>query len=203
MAVAGPNKTANISLFAWADVASAAVPIGSELDVSDKFELGVNIRVGRRSGTGFTAGWPNIRIEGSYRASGNNCWFPLFIHQPAIGTSIANTTLNGAVSAAATTFVVTSATGIAVGDLLFLGDSSAANYEIVRVKAVSGTTITPEDAIVNAHANGAIVTDQAEIVGVQMSVANVQRVRVVVDNAGSSRDIAVEVIGGSMDTVGT
>ena len=75
----------------------------------------------------------------------------------ALGTS-------GAVSAGATSFVVSSATNIAVGDLLYLGDSSAANWEIVRVKGVSGTTITPEEAVTFAHANGAAVTDQAETV---------------------------------------
>jgi hypothetical protein len=85
------------------------------------------------------------------------------VFTPAAGASIANTTLNGAVSAAASSFVVTANTNMAAGDVLFLGDSSTSNYELVHVKAVSGTTITPEENVTFAHANGAIVTDQAEL----------------------------------------
>jgi hypothetical protein len=197
-----PNKTANRSLFAWADIASAAVSIGTPLDVSTLFEMAVAIRFGRRTGSAFTAGWPNIRIEGSVKSSGDNSWSPLFSYQPPIGASIVNTTLNGAVSAAASTFVVTSATNIAVGDLIFLGDTTASNYEVVRIKAVSGTTITPEDAIVNGHANAAIVTDQADIVGGIVNLGSYQRVRAVVDNSGSGQAISVEVLAGTLDSVG-
>lgn len=196
------NATANRSLFAWADVASLAISVGSALDVSTMFEAAVVIRIGRRTGTAFTTGFPNVRIEGSVKSSGNNAWAPLFTYQPPVGASIVNTTLNGAVSASDATFIVTSATNIAVGDILFLGHSSAANYEIVRVKSLSGTTITPEEAVVNAHANGAIVTDQADIATAVLGLAAYQRIRAVVDNAGSGQDISVEVLCGTLDSVG-
>lgn len=196
------NATANRSLFAWADVASLAISVGSALDVSTMFEAAVVIRIGRRTGTAFTTGFPNVRIEGSVKSSGNNAWAPLFTYQPPVGASIVNTTLNGAVSASDATFIVTSATNIAVGDILFLGHSSAANYEIVRVKSLSGTTITPEEAVVNAHANGAIVTDQTDIATAVLGLAAYQRIRAVVDNAGSGQDISVEVLCGTLDSVG-
>jgi hypothetical protein len=153
-----------------------------------------------RSGTAFTAGWPNLRFEGSPRTSGNDSWVQLFSYQMAVGASIANTTLNGAVSAGATSFVVTAATNIAVGDLLYLGDSSSANWEIVRVKGVSGTTITPEDPVVFAHVTAAAVTDQAEILAPAFDCHRLQRIRVVLDNAGSGQTVAVVVLACTYDS---
>ncbi len=196
------NKTGPRTLFAWADVASLAITVGSALDVSTMFEVAVIGRIGRRTGTAFTIGWPNVRIEGSVKASGNNSWAPLFTYQPPVGGTIVNTTLNGAVSANAATFIVTSGSNIAAGDILFLGDSSAANYEIVRVKSISSTTVTPEENVVNAHANAAIVTDQADIFTAVLGITSYQRIRAVVDNAGSGQDISVEVLCGSLDSVG-
>ncbi len=196
------NKTANRSLFAWADVASTVVSIGTALDVSTLFEAFVGIKIGRRTGTAFTVGWPNVRIEGSIKTSGNANWFPLYTHQPGLGATIVNTTLSAGITAADATFTVTSATNIAVGDLIFVGDTSAANYEIFRIKAVSGTTITPEDAAVNSHANAALVTDQAELGLARLDLASVQRIRAVVDNAGSGQAISVEVLCGTLDSVG-
>lgn len=196
------NKTGNVAAFPWADVTSATVSLGTPQSCDSKFELAVRIAVGRRSGSAFTAGWPNIRIDGSLKSSGDDCWAPLYTYQPQIGASIANTTLSAGPSAGATTFSVTSATNIAVGDLLFLGDTTSAGYEVVRVKAVSGTTITPEDPLTFAHANGALVTDQAEIVTQALSIAGYQRYRVVADNSNSGRDISVQVIAGTLDSVG-
>ena len=190
-----PSKTLGTAAVSWAngDLASAAQYISAAIDVSGKFAIGFSIQLARRTGTAFTAGWPNIRLEASAKSSGNDTWVPRFIYQPALGATIVNTTLNGAVSAAATTFVVTSATNIAIGDYLYLGDSATANYELVRVKAVSGTTITPEEAVTYAHANAAMVTDQAESIYVPVDCAGIARMRVVVDNANSGQAMAAQV----------
>jgi len=188
-----PSKTADQTLIAWQDITTTTIVMGSAVGVSLVYAIACAIRIARRSGTAFTTGWPNVRIEGSHKASGNDTWVPLLNLQPAVGSSIANTTLNGAVSAGATSFVVTAATNIAVGDLLFLGDSSTANYEVVRVKSVSGTTITPEEAVTYAHANGAIVTDQVEMYFPAIDVSPYMRVRAVVDNGNSGQSISVQV----------
>lgn len=198
--MATPSKTAQTDLLAWQDVSTANTPVGSSLDVSGKFEIGIRIAVGRRSGTAFTSPWPEVRIEGSPKASGTHYFATIFPFVPNIGASIANTTLNGAVSAGASSFVVSSATNIAAGDILFLGDSSTSNYEIVRVKSVSGTTITPEENIVNAHANGAIVTDQAETFIGAFDVSAYSRVRAVCANH-SGQSISVEVNVMTLDSV--
>jgi hypothetical protein len=192
-----PTKTGGQTAFAWADVATANVSIGTEIDVSALWGLAFDIRLGRNPAAGaFTAGWPNIRIEGSPKASGNDAWAPQVVLSPAAGSSLANTTLNGAILAGATSCVVTSASNIAAGDLLFLGHTTTpGNYEIVRVKAVSGTTVTFEEGCTNAHDSGAVVTDQAEIYPIPfLDVSALMRVRVVVDNANSGRTIAAQAL---------
>lgn len=196
------SKTVNTSLLAWQDIASAADVIGSAVDVSTKFAASVWVFIGRLTGTAFTAGWPNIRIEVSAKASGTDAWIPIATFQPAVGASIASTTLNGAVSAAATTFVVTSATNIAAGDILFLGHTTtAANYELVRVKSLSGTTITPEEAVTNAHDTAAVVTDQAEVYVAQIDLTAVGRIRAVADNANSGQGIKIQALMSTGDRI--
>jgi hypothetical protein len=196
------TKTVNNVLAAWADTATANVTVGSPLDVATKLAALVLIRMGRRSGSAFTAGWPNVRIEASAKSSGDDTWAPLFVFQPPVGASIANTTLNGAISAGATSCTVTSATNIADGDILYLGDSSSANWELVRVKDVSGTTVTFEEACTFAHENGAAVTDQGEIVAAQLDLSAVTRLRAVVDNANGGQTVAVQVLAVTADSIG-
>lgn len=199
-----PSKSyGGSAAIAWADISSGAQSISSVIDVSTVHAIEFFIRLARRSGSAFTAGWPNVRIEASGKSSGNDSWVPLWTYQMMVGASIANTTLNGAVSAAATTFTVTSATNISVGDVLYLGDTSTANWELVRVKGVSGTTITPEDAVTYAHANSAAVTDQAEMVSPVLGCQTYKRLRVVVDNAGSGQTMAAEVLYSTLDNYTT
>lgn len=201
--MAAPAKTANRSLLAWADVATANVSVGTALDVSTYYGGVVYAQLGRRSGSAFTAGWPNVRIQASAKASGNDCWVDLVpAFQPQVGASIANTTLNGAVSAGATSFVVTSATNIAAGDVLFLkGDTDAGN-ELVKVKSVSGTTVTPWEAVTNAHSSGNAVTDQAEEYAAALDLTGVVRVRAVIDNASGGQTCAAQVLLSTWDTQG-
>lgn len=190
-----PTKTVNNSLVAWQDIATANVVISSAVDVSTYWGAAFQVRLGRKSGTAFTAGWPNVRIEASVQSSGNDHWVPLVPLQMQLGASIANTTLNGAVLAGATSFVVTAATNIAAGDILFLGHTTdTTKYELVRVKSVSGTTITPEEAVTYAHDNTAPVTDQAEMYFPAVDLSTYSRVRAVVDNAGSGQTIAAEIL---------
>jgi hypothetical protein len=196
-----PTKTVGTSLLAWQDIASAAQVISSAIDVSTKWAISFNIMLARLTGTAFTAGWPNVRIEASGAASGNDAWIPLLTLQPAVGITIVATTLNGAVSAAAASCVVTSATNIAVGDLLFLGHTTTpANYELVRVKLVSGTTVTFEENCTYAHDTTALVTDQAESYFPALDVSAYSRIRVVVDNASSGQGIKVRVTYNTMDS---
>lgn len=187
-----PNKTVQSALIAWMDIASAAVVLSSAFNCAAIWGAALAIRLGRRTGTAFTDGWPNIRVDASPFTSGS-VWLPIYTYRPAVGLNIANTTLNGVVSMGATTFVVNAATNIAIGDLLFLGDPTPSNYEIVRVKSLSGTTITPEEPVVNAHATAALVTDQAEMVFPPLDLSTYVRLRVAVDNSNSGQAISIDV----------
>jgi hypothetical protein len=194
MSLITPNKTANQTLLSWQDVANTNIVLGTPVDVSGKYSASILIKFARKTGTAFSTGWPNVRIEGSQKTSGNDAWGTLLQYQTALGVSIANTTLNGAVSAGATSFVVTASTNIAAGDILFLEDGSQANYETCRVKSVSGTTITPEEALTFSHQTAKIVTDQAEIYQPLIDLTGIVRVRAVCDNGNSGQTIAVQVL---------
>jgi len=198
-----PVKTVQTALLTWRDVASTAQSISSAFNCATIWAAAIGVSIGRQTGTAFTLGWPNIRIEASKEASPNNAsWIPLYIYQPGIGSStLAATTLNGALSANAATFVVTSATNISIGKILFLGDSSASNYELCRVKAVSGTTITPEANLVHAHANGAVVSTEAEMTFPDIDLKSYVQLRAVADNANSGQGISVEVTLTTLDSL--
>lgn len=197
-------KTQGTSLLAWQDIATTNVVVGSAVDVSTKLAATVFAWLGRNPAAGaFTAGWPNIRIEVSAKSSGTDAWIPVATFQPAVGATLANTTLNGAVLANASSFVVTANTNIAAGDILYLGHTTTpANYELVRVKGVSGTTITPEENVTNAHDTTAVVTDQAEMYMAQIDLTGVGRIRAVCDNANSGRTISVQVLMVTGDAIG-
>ena len=189
-----PSKTWGTSHHAWQDIASAAQVVGASIDVATKRAISFDIRLGRLTASAFTAGWPNVRIEAQAK-TGTGQWTAIYAYQMALGASISSTTANGAISANASSFVVTSATNIAIGDILFLGHTTTpANYELVRVKSFSGTTITPEENVVNAHDTGSVISDQAEMLAPVLDVTAYAAVRVVLDNANSGQGIKAQVL---------
>lgn len=197
------NKTPGQTLLAWQDVASAACIVGTALDVSTELAANVFVFLGRQTGSAFTTGSPSIRIEASAKSSGNDAWIPICSFTPAVGASIANTTANGAISAGATSCVVTSASNIAAGDLLFLGHTSdTTKYELCRVKSVASTTVTFEEACTNAHDSGCEISDQSEVYPAQLDLTAIPRIRAVCDNIGSGQGIYVQVLVVTGDSVG-
>lgn len=201
--MANITKTPDVSILAWQQVANQAVAIGTITALpTTSLGLGLTVHLARQSGTAFTAGWPNVRVEVSSKASGNDAFVPLQAYQMAVGSSIVSTTLSSAVTAGATSVAVASATNIAAGDILFLGDSSSSNWELVRVRSVSGTTITLEEACAYNHASGAAVYDQGEEWGTYVDLAGFTRCRVVVDNSSSGQTIAARVVGVYAESIG-
>ena len=67
-----------------------------------------------------------------------------------------STTLNGGISAGATSIVLISGTGLAVGDALLIG-SVTGTREHVIIGAISTNTVTPESPVVNGYATGTTV----------------------------------------------
>lgn len=201
MSTAAPVKTGSRTLAAWQSVATANFIEGSPLDVSGMFSAWVTVQLGREASTAFTAGSPNIRIEGTPTASGDLYWSPMIIFQPLVGASIAATTLSAAILPNDATFTVASASNITAGDLLYLGDSTVGNSELVRVKSVASTTITPVRNIVNSHSSGARCSDQAEQFSAFLDLSAVMRIRAVIDNITSGQTIYATVVCSTHDSV--
>lgn len=181
------TKTIGTSYQAWQSVATANVIVGSAIDVTNLIAIGFGVAMGRAGGTAFTAS-PQFRVEGAL-SSAEDSWRVIDTVNFGLGATIANTTLNGAISAGAGSCVVTSASNIATGDILFLGHTSdTTKYEIVRVKSVSSTTVTFEENCVYAHDNNAAVTDQAEHYAIgPYDLSTYSRVRgVIVNHSGQT-----------------
>lgn len=177
--MAAPTKTLSVALLSPATVANNSRAVGTAVDVSGVHTLGLTMWLGRANGTAHASQWAQIVVEGCPSDTDNSMFAPIAILQMPAGASIANTTTNGAISAAATSFVVTSATNIAAGALLYVGDSTAANWEIVRVQSITSTTVTIDGAFQFAHATGQVVTSQAERVTIpSIDITGLARVRV-------------------------
>jgi len=196
------SKTDAISLLAWQDVATTASAVGAATDVSTKLAATVFCRLARKtSASAFTAGWPNLRVEVCANGSNRDEWVPVAVFQPPT-TGGNHTTLNGSVSANASSCVVTSATGITAGDLLFLGDASTANYEIMRVLSVSGTTVNFETNTQHSHSNGADVSRLAVMYAVQVDLSAVKQIRGICDNANGGITVCAEILMVTGDSIG-
>lgn len=176
------TKTAAQALLAHTQLATATQAIGSAIDVSTKIGPAVAmVKIGRTVATALGANLA-FRLEGSAKTSGNDEWYPIYEWTTGNGTTAANasTVNDAAFNAGDTTFVITSATGITGGDLMYLRETGTpANSEWVRVGSVSGTTITLEEACTRNHTNGIATTDLAEMFSIPVDLAGHVRIRLV------------------------
>lgn len=194
------TKTQGTSLLAPQSVASAAVLISSVLDVSTKFAATIFIHFGRRVVASLSAGCV-IRVEASAKSSGEGHWFPIaeFLSDLTINESEA---VSGTASAGATTVSVASTANLAAGDKVYFDNGTIANSEWHRIKSiVTNTSVTLEDALVNAQ-TGATIYDRAEFFVAQIDCTAIGRLRVVVDNTGTGQAIAVEAEAVTGDSIG-
>ncbi len=207
MATITPNKSAisaaTLTLDWATSIATNAQRISTDIDLHSTNKIGVlalAFELGRVSASAFTKG-PSVRLEVSLLASGNDAWYPIWTPQMAVGASISATTLNGAVSAGATTATLTSITNVVAGEYLYLGHTTTpANYELIRVKSISGSVVTFEEACTSAHDNGAAVTSQAERGCQSVDVSGFLRARVIVDNVGSGQSLFSRVSAARLDS---
>ena len=197
--MAAPAKTANTSLLAMQSIATATATISSEVDVSTKIGAFVGIHYGHRTASA-TVG-PIFRLEASYKTSGAAHWFTIASYQPLTVTSEAEA-VSGTVAAGQNVITVASTTNLAAGSILFIDNGTIANSEIVRIKSiVANTSVTAEDNLVNAQ-TGATLYSGAEIISWEVGLANVMRIRLVVDayTGPTGQNIAVEAIMSTWDS---
>lgn len=189
--MAAPTKTIRTPLIALASVASAAVSVGTALDVSTLLAGTVFIHFGRRAATALSVP-ANVRIEASSVASAHGFWFPLatFVSDTV---AAADEAVNGTCNAAQAVVPMASTTGFAISDIIFIDNGTIGNSEFGRIKALaSNTSVTIEDNLVNAQ-TGATVYNKAQVVAYQLDLTAITRIRAVVDNTGTGQAIACEV----------
>lgn len=185
------TKTQGTSVLALQSVAAAAVLISSAQSVTTAIAATLFIHFGRRAATALTIG-AQIRIEASSKSSGDGHWYPLFVFTTDIAAA-SDQAVNGTCAAGQNVIPMTSTSGFAVGDIVYIDNATIGNSEWGRIKAVStDVSITIEDNLVNAQ-TGATVYDQAQIFrAVDINCRAIGRLRVVVDNTGTGQAIAVE-----------
>jgi hypothetical protein len=173
-----PTKTLSRDLLTPQGVGAGAHVTGTPIDVSGVHSLGLTMWLGRANGTAHVSPWARITIEGCPSATDDSMFAPIATLLMPAGSSVASTTTNGPVSAGATSFVVTSATNIAAGAFLWVGDSNTANWEVVRVVGVASNTVTIEGAFMYSHETARGVQSQAEIVTIpSLDITGLARVR--------------------------
>ena len=189
------TPTKDIAVTTWAAVQSLAsntVLITTAVDTSTMWGLGLWLYFGRTTLTALTAAC-KIRVEGSYKASGDNSWVPLYEVASNIATC-SDEAVSGTVAAAQNAIGVASLTGFAAGDIIFVKNSTFANSEFHRVKstdtAPTPDIVTLEDNLVNA-ATGGTIYDDAQMWFIPVDTRYLARVRVVFDGSGTGQAVGV------------
>jgi hypothetical protein len=194
------TKVTEVSVLAIVSTASNDKTIGSAIDVSSYYQGDLRIRMGRATGTAFTIS-PTIRIQKTYKTSPTaNDWVDDVYFQPALGASLASQAVSGTEAAGQTVITLAAGTNFAAGDYVFFHNTTLANSEWSRVLSVASADITVEEAIVNAQ-TGATCRDQAEEWTWVMDLLGVQKIRAVVDGAGSGQAVIVEVVMGAVSAL--
>jgi hypothetical protein len=179
-----PTPTGPTVLYVLAETAVGALVNGAAYAIpTNAIRADVELFIAQVNTTAPTGGPPNvIMIQGCDDASDDTRWVDLF--GPSTGTTAAvTTTLNGAVSAAATSITLTgSGTFGATTKQLYIRDSSTVGEWVKAQGQATNTLTVPAPGSVNSHLTGINVYDQAVRVLVQLDVACLKRLRVQVDN---------------------
>jgi len=193
------NKTVGTSVLALQNVAASSVLISPALDVATKLGALLGIHFGRTVATAAGAG-VNIRIEGSVIDSVDGEWFTLqqFSTQFA---ACSDEAVNGACASGQAVIPMASTTGFTIGDLVYIKNTTIANGEFGRQKAVSSnTSITIEDNLVNTQ-TGSTVYDTAEFFQAYIDCSALKRIRVVADGASFTQAFDIQVLANTLDSV--
>lgn len=185
------TKVEQTTLYAIAETASNAVSVGSSVDVSTYYAIDVRIRMGRSTGTAFTTA-PRFRIEGTYDSTSPTAdqWVTLAEFQCAVGASIGSQAVSGTEAAGETVVTLAAGTNFAADDFVFFHNTTLANSEWKRVVSISAADLTLQDGLVNAQ-TGATCRDQSEEYHALIDVTAIQKVRLVVNGAGSGQAVIV------------
>ncbi len=194
------SKTVNRTLLSLQSIASNTVVVGSAVDVSTLIVGTALIHFGRRTNAAFTTA-PTFRIEMSAKSSGDGFWWPLAQFSPVLGTSLTAQAVNGTVASGQNVITMTSTTNFAVGDIIYIDNTTIANSEWGRVKTVTtNTSVTIEDNLVNAQTSSTVYR-AAEMYPALLDLSAVTRLRLVADGSGTGQAMACEAFLVTADSV--
>ncbi len=185
------NKTAATSVLSLQSVAASSVLISSALDVSTKLAGSMLIHFGRRSASAAGAG-VKFRIEASAKSSGDGFWFPIVAYTTDFAAAATQAVTTS--SASAQNVVSTSSTAFAaIGQIIYIDNTTIANSEWHRIKVVTASTsVTLEDNLVNTQGTSSNIYTLAEMFLAQMDFTAISRIRLVADGSLFTQAFAVE-----------
>jgi hypothetical protein len=199
--MASITKTQGTSLITLQQVASNMVVVSGVQDVSTKLAATIYIHLGRDDTAGNLSNPAEFRLEGSAKSSGNDQWFPLAIARSNINVPEAEA-VTATVSAGQKLITMSSTTNYAVGQHVFIKNTTLANSEFGRIKDVdTNTSITVIDDLTNAQ-TGSTVYNRAELFTMQVDLTSVGRIRLVADCSSTGRTTIVEALMTTGDSIG-
>jgi hypothetical protein len=204
--MANITKTDAQSLLSLQSVASAAVIIGSALDVSTALAATIMVHFGRRADTALSASC-FIRLEANFKASGDGFWVPLCVFQSQIA-AVTHQAASGTVAASQAVVAMTTTTGMSAdplssqGHMVYIDNGTIANSEFHRVKLVTASTsITLEENLNNAQTSSNVFPG-AEMYLAQVDLTAIKHLRIVVNNSQTGQAVAVEAFAITGDSIG-
>jgi hypothetical protein len=187
--MAALTKGSAVNLLSLQTVAASSVAVGTSENLDTELGGSVHIRFGRESATAAGAG-VNIRVEYS---PDNVAWFPAAI----ITTNFAaceGEAVSGTEAAGQTVIGAASTTNLTTGDIIFFLNGTIANSEWHRIKSiVASTSVTLEDAIVNAQTSSTMY-DAAEIYAPIEIPPAARYIRVVADGSLFTQAFAIQAV---------
>lgn len=189
--MASITKTQGISLITLQAVAADTVVKSSAQDVSSKLAAAVFVHLGRDDTGGNLVAPVEIRVEASAKSSGDDQWFPL-VTLRSNKTVPVSEVLTGTIATNTSTLTMADTTGFAVGQVVFIKNSTLANSEFHRLKdVVTNANVKIIDNLSHAQ-TGATIYTQAEMFVAQVDLTSIGRIRLVVDASNTGRSIVVE-----------
>lgn len=188
MSATTPTKTIQTELKAVTNVSAGAQSISSVLDVSSVFGVAIYIDVSPEATN--TPG-TEFRIETSQKASGDDTWVPI------AGTVSTTATVNshavdGTENAGATVIEETTTTGLALGQYIFLKNTTLGNSEWNKLVALAASTsFTLLDALTNAQTGSTWYNRGERFPPFNIDCSYYKRLRVVCNNNYGSSPVAV------------
>lgn len=185
------TKTQGTSLITLQELTANTVLKSSAQDVTTKLAAMVFIHFGLTDPTGVLSAGVEFRVEASAKSSGNDQWFPISSVRTYTAAPEAEA-VSGTVTSGTTLVTVSSTTNLTVGDIVFIKNTTLANSEWGRIRAVStNASITLIDSLTNTQ-TGSTIYDLAEMYAIPIDLTAIGRIRLVADGSGTDKDTVVE-----------